>query len=854
MKTLKIAGSLLVLGIIYFYSSKTDNEPIIEKKTKDHLVEKAIPSDYWESKWSYPSTSPQTENYKQSVKLAEKANLAALSQVNKSGLSSKWRTEGPTNIGGRINCLLVDSRDTNTIFAGMVAGGIFKTNNGGNTWFPITDDFAFLSISDIIQDPLYPNTIFAATGDRNFGSWSRIGDGVKVSRDGGKTWQSAGLNKVGIVSKLIIDSTNRVLWASVLGNPRINSSQRGVFKSTDMGITWQNVHNVSSSAGAIDMVMDPVNPQVLYVSYFNRERTSAKSVASGNDGRIWKTVNGGTTWTKLTNGLPNFSVSRIGLAISQQNPNKIYATIVDSTFNHEGLYLSVNAGQSWVKQPAINLPPSYTGGFGWYFGQIRVNPTDDNEVWLLGVELFTSPNSGITFSQTVPDWQTYEVHADKHDLVFYGQNKVLLATDGGLYKGFDVITDPDNWVDIDLIPNNQFYRIAINPHLSDVYAGGVQDNGTSEGTYTQPDQWKRVFGGDGFQMIYDPINPNIYYCESQYGNLYSFDTSSSFANYNFDNGVSADRNWDMPFIMSRFNRNKLYCLSDQIFVTNNGPTGSFSAVHTGILNNGTSTMTNSFGSALCESKVDRDLLYAGTGDGNVWRVNAISGVKTNITSGLPNRYVTALNTSSTNTNLVVVSHSGYLDFQNTPHLHLSLDRGTNWTPITGDLPPFALNDVEILDNTSDSVLFVASDVGVYVTYNRGINWYRIGNNMPMIPVNDIEVDYVANRLIAGTHARSMMSFDLDSLLSPIIIGSRELYLDNQVTLYPNPANRFVNIETGVFKASSVSILNAAGKMIQKQNTVDKNFKVDVSQLKPGIYFIALNGNDSRVVKKIVVAR
>jgi photosystem II stability/assembly factor-like uncharacterized protein len=854
MKYLKIAILLLVLGTTYFYSQKDNTENKIEEKTENRLNVKAVPSDYWESKWSYPSSVSQAENYKQSVKLAENAMIHALSSNNKSGLSSKWRLEGPTNIGGRANCLLVDSRDPNTIYAGMVAGGIFKTNNGGTTWFPITDDLAYLSISDIIQDPLLPNTIYAATGDRNFGSWGRIGDGVKVSHDSGKTWQSSGLNNVGVVSKLIIDSTNRVLWASVLGNPRTNSTQRGVFKSTDMGITWQQVHSVNSTAGAIDMVMDPINPQVLYVSYFNRQRTSVLNSAHGNDGRIWKTADGGVTWTKLTNGLPNYPVSRIGLAISQQNPNKIYATIVDSSYNHEGLYLSTNAGQSWVKQPAINLPPTYTGGFGWYFGQIRINPLDDNEVWLLGVELFTSQNSGITFTQTVPDWQTYEVHADKHDLVFYGQNQVLLATDGGLYKGIGVISNPNNWIDIDLIPNNQFYRIAINPHLSEVYAGGVQDNGTSEGAHTQPANWKRVFGGDGFQMIYDPVDPSIFYCETQYGNLYSFDTTNSSYNYNFDDGVSPNRNWDMPFIMSRFNKNKLYCLSDQIHVTNNGPVGIFSPVHTGILNNGTSTLSNSYGSALCESKVDPNLLYAGTGDGNVWRVAANSGIKTNITSGLPNRYVTALNTSATNTNLVVVSHSGYLDFQNTPHLHLSLDRGNNWNPITGDLPPFAINDVEILDNSNDSVLFVASDVGVYITFNRGVNWHRVGNNMPMIPVNDIEIDYSANRLVAGTHARSMMSFDLDSLVNPILVGSRELFLADQVIVYPNPANRFVNIETGVMNVTSLEVINSTGTIIQQQNITDKNVRVDVSQLIPGVYFVRLNGKNSKVVKKVLVRR
>ena len=192
--------------------------------------------------------------------------------------------------------------------------------------------------------------------------------------------------------------------------------------------------------------------------------------------------------------------------------------------------------------------------------------------------------------------------------------------------------------------------------------------------------------------------------------------------------------------------------------------GTFNPIHFSTLTRGLSTASNSHGSALCESKLDSTLLYAGTGDGKVWRVNTRTITETDISAGLPNRHVTSLTTSAIDPGLVVVTHSGYLDFQTIPHISLSTDSGSRWTPITGDLPSFALNDAEILDNTNDSVIFVASDVGVYVTYNRGVNWSRIGGNMPMIPVNDIAIDYKANRLIAGTFARSMQSFDLDSII------------------------------------------------------------------------------------------
>ncbi len=484
-----------------------------------------------------------------------------------------------------------------------------------------------------------------------------------------------------------------------------------------MGLTWQQVHSINNNVGAIDLVIDPFDPQTLYVSYFNRQRTSTTSIAAGNDGRIWQTKDGGSTWNMLNNGLPNFALSRIGLAVSHQTPGKLHATIVGSDYNHEGLYRSLDTGRTWSKMSAFGLPNSYTGGFGCYFGQVRVNPNDDDQVWLLGVNMYTSSDGGNSFVQSVPDWSTYQVHADKHDLVFLSQNSYLLATDGGIYRGKNAINNPTNWTDIDLIPNNQFYRIAINPFKSEVYAGGIQDNGTIEGTNTQLDNWSRIFGGDGFQFIYDPVDSNIYYCETQRGNLYAFDQGTGFANYNFDDGVSSDRNWDMPFIMSRFNRNILYCLSDKIYRTTQGTQGAFSQVNFFTMHKGASILTNNFGSALCESKLSGNILYAGTGDGKVWRVVANTGVQTDISNGLPDRYVT----SSTDPDLVLVTHSGYLDFLTTPHIHISKDKGANWTPISGDLPPFAINDAEILDNTNDSVIFAASDVGVYVTTNGGVN-------------------------------------------------------------------------------------------------------------------------------------
>ena len=347
--------------------------------------------------------------------------------------------------------MAIDPGNSNVMFVGNASGGVFKTTDGGNNWFPVFDQQPFLAIGAITIDPSNHETIWVGTGDLNISGYPFIGDGVYKSIDGGINWTHMGLEAQSIVSKIIVDPSNTdIIYASTMGIPFFESTDRGLYKSTDGGLTWTKKLFVSENAGVIDMVMNPANPQVIYASSWNRIRNNETSMVYGPDSHIYKTTDGGNNWTILSNGLPSFTTCRIGLAMSVQNPDKLYAMIVDTTFFLQGVYKTTNGGAAWTNATG-NFDNGLFGGQGWYFGKIFVNPQNDNEIYLPGVDLQKSTNGGTTWSPATPPWWTYEVHADGHYMDFIDGNTFFYCTDGGMYKTTDNCA---TWTDAEDIPNN----------------------------------------------------------------------------------------------------------------------------------------------------------------------------------------------------------------------------------------------------------------------------------------------------------------------------------------------------------------------------------------------------------------
>jgi len=352
------------------FLTRSEAHPILGNQESNKLE----PHDQWMRIRSYPDGFDQ-ELYLE--RMAEvRMHAQALVGTRDVELGLDWQQEGPGNIGGRIDVLTVDPSDVNTIYAGATNGGIFKTTDGGGSWDPIYDEQPYLAIGAITIDPDNSNILYAGTGDRNFTGNSFIGDGIYKSEDAGDNWSNIGLEETGAVTEIIIDPTDTDrIFASTLGNPHVKTGFRGVYRSDDGGETWSNKLLVADSAGVVDLIMDPSNPDVLYAAGYNRMRNYYSSVVSGPNAKIYKTTNGGESWIVLSGGLPATDECRIGLAISNEDPDVVYALYVaEDGLDVKDIYRSSDAGSTWSAIDVYGgpdaLPGGVMGGFGWYFSEV----------------------------------------------------------------------------------------------------------------------------------------------------------------------------------------------------------------------------------------------------------------------------------------------------------------------------------------------------------------------------------------------------------------------------------------------------------------------------------------------------
>ncbi|KAA3635081.1 MAG: T9SS C-terminal target domain-containing protein [Bacteroidetes bacterium] len=758
------------------------------------------------------------------------------------GFDKAWVERGPANIGARINTIAVHPNNNQIIYVGFAVGGVFKTTNGGQNWDPVFDYNPYLAIGDIVLDPNDSETVYVGTGDPNISGYPFLGDGIYRSEDAGNTWTHLGLEDERIVSEIIVDPENsHIIYASCMGLPFERNPQRGLYKSSDYGQSWEQILFAGEQAGIIDIAMDPFSNEILYAASWDRIRNNQESVVNGPNAKIYKSTNAGDTWTELSGGLPTENMGRIGLAVSPTQPNVIYAEYVNTSSQLDNIYKSTNGGQSWT--PIINwedeelgLSEGALGGFGWYFGKIRLNPYNPDEIYILGITLWKTEDGGDHWLEAAPPWWEYNVHADKHDLVFIGQDSFLLATDGGMYLATDQQT---TWQDVESIAATQFYRVAYNPHKPDHYYGGAQDNGSTGGTAID-EEWARIWGGDGFQMQFHPLDSNIVFAESQRGNIVV--TVDGLSSGIWDSGTygisDEDRtHWDTPYILSPQDPDVMYTGTYRVYKSETGGVPYWEPISEGLTDS--VTFGNSFHtiSTIDQSPMEEGLIYVGTTDGNVKRTDNDGDLWVDITDGLPERYITSVKASPELTNGVYVTVSGYKYNDFDPHIFKSDDRGETWYDIAGDLPNLAINDVYVLPGFQDSVIFVGTDGGVFGTINSGEHWHRLGNNMPIIPIYDLEFNVARNELVAGTHARSIMSYNLDSILVvPEVINQIEEIIEKELTVYPSPAKDRINLENSFSGPVHITLSDVNGKMVM-EITDWINQEIEVDHLTAGLYFI-----------------
>ena len=860
-RNLFILGAAVLVFLIFLLKNIKERisptqEQNIENESNDSS--NLRPAEWFFALREWPDFHTDVHAYTGALAAARQSHLAAKSRDDNKGFSAPWKLEGPANIGARINTIAVHPQDPNIIYIGYSHGGVWKTENGGLSWKSVFDDQDFLAIGHIAFDPGHPSVVYVGTGDPNISGYPFIGDGVWRSVDGGETWEHLGLENQRIVSKIIVHPMLPArIFVATMGLPFERNTERGFYKSSNLGVSWQQKLFISNEAGIIDLVMSPTDPNTLYAAAWDRIRNNQESLVSGENARIWKSTDGGENWTKLGGGLPEDVYSRIGLAIDPSNPNHLFASYVNTDLVFSGLFETFDGGETWNENPCQGLNFDFQSNFAWYFGQVRINPYNASDVWLLGVQSWRSKDGGETWQLAAGFDQG--VHADHHDLVFLGPQSCLLATDGGLYRSTD---NAISWQKIENIPTTQFYRVAYNPHQPEFYYGGAQDNGTSVGNADLLENWVRVFGGDGFQAVFHPTDPNIFYYEFQNGSIFGTTDGGNFAPATEGIDENDRRHWDMQYAISHHNEDVMYTGTYRIYQ-------SFG--HLPIWTPISQDLTDGivFGSryhtitTLNESPIDPDLLYVGTTDANVWRGRPANQDWVNITAGLPERYVSSVKASPTDPNRVFVSHTGYKSNDFTPRIHRSDNQGASWIPITGDLPNLAVNDLVILPDHQDSVLFAATDGGVYGTTNGGQHWERLGTGIPIIPVYSLGINPSQRTLIAGTYARSLLSFPLDSLKMDENSNTFNPNGSAVPTLHisPNPASltavlKVENMKPG--QLTELSIVDVSGKTVFKKQVIGfgkQEETLDLQGFASGIYIaFARTGGKIWGTRKFVVAR
>ncbi|MGK2856214.1 MAG: VPS10 domain-containing protein [Thermoanaerobaculia bacterium] len=712
---------------------------------------------------------------------------------------------GPGFMSGRIADIVIHPADRATWYVAVGSGGVWKTTNSGTTWAPIFDDQGSYSIGCITLDPQRPDTVWVGTGENVGGRHVGYGDGVYRSLDGGKSWTKMGLEKSEHIGTILVhpDDSN-VVYVASQGPLWKAGGERGLFKTVDGGKSWQKILGGGDYTGVNEVRMDPRDPDVLYATTHHRFRNVAALINVGPESSIHKSTDGGKTWRKVTKGLPEENMGKIGLAISPQRPDVVYATI--ELAHHKGnFYRSEDGGESWEKRADY-----ISGGTGpHYYQELFASPHQFDRIYQMDVFLHVSDDGGKTFREV---GETYK-HVDNHALAFVGSDPdyLLAGCDGGVYESFDLGA---TWKFASNLPVTQFYKVTVDydTPFYNIY-GGTQDNSTMGGPSRTTNQhgasngdWFIALGADGHQPAADPTNPDIVYCEWQEGNLNRFDRKTGEVVYIQPqpgaNEPSDRFNWDAPILISPHASERLYYASQRVWRSDDRG-DSWRAI-SGDLTRGidrlrqpTMGRVQSFDAgwdfyamsmygtitSLSESPLAAGVVYAGTDDGIIqvtedggatWRkIDKLPGVA-------PLFFVNDIKADlhDVNTVYVVVDHHKNGDFA--PYVFRSADRGRTWTSITGDLPVRHVVWRIVQDHVKRELLFAGTEFGVFFTVDAGKRWIKLQGEVPNIPFRDLAIQKREDDLVGATFGRGFFVFDDYAVLRSV----SEASLAKEVDFFP----------------------------------------------------------------------
>ncbi len=704
----------------------------------------------------------------------------------------KFRNIGPAFTSGRIADFAVNPKNYSEWYVAVAMGGVWKTVNNGTTFSPVFDNYGAYSIGCVRIDPTNTNVVWIGTGENNHQRAIGYGDGVYKSVDGGKSWKNMGLKNSRQIGDIIIDPKNPdVIFVAAEGSIWGPGGERGLYKSTDGGKTWNRKLFISEETGVNNIVMDPRGNGILYASSEQRRRHVHTKIGGGPETAIYKSTDNGETWVKLTNGLPSEHMGGMGLAISPQNPDVVYA-IIEAAKESGGFFRSADRGESWAKMG------SYASS-GQYYNEIYCDPQVFDKLYSVETVSKYTLDGGKTWLNLGLDKR----HVDDHALWLNPNDPrhFIIGGDGGVYITYDAGA---TYRQVSNLSVTQFYRVAVDNTEPFYWVfGGTQDNNSFGG----PNQnlaggvtlgeWVVTVGGDGFFQAIDPTDPNIVYSEYQYGNIYRYDKKSGERLYikpaPRKDELTFKWNWDSPFFISKHKNTRLYLAANKVFRTDDRGqswkvisddltaqldrtnTWKVMGKHWSIDAVAKDVSTSPFGTivAMAESPLAEGLLYVGTDDGLIQvseNANTDNPTWTKISTfpGVPaNTYVSDIMPSKRDANIVYASFRNMLRDDMKPYLMKSSDKGKTWTLITTGLPENGSVHTLEQDHVNPSILFCGTEFGAFCSLDDGAKWFQLKNGLPTIAVYDMTIQEKENDLILATFGRGFYIMDNYSPLREI---------------------------------------------------------------------------------------
>lgn len=713
------------------------------------------------------------------------ASTASAQAITTDDMRSLYpRSIGPAVTGGRIHDVEVHPGDPSTILIGSASGGLWKSTNRGQTWVNTFFDKPVSTFGDIAISRSDPNIVYAGTGEQQNRQSSSYGNGVYRSDDGGDTWEHLGLDETRHTGRVLVHPTNPdVVYVGGVGNLWAPSDERGVFRSTDGGASWEHVLFIDNHTGVIDMAMDLSNPDVIYAAAYQRQRTAFGFNGGGPGSGLYKSTDGGDTWEEVTGGFPEGDMGRIGVAVSESNPNVVMAIVETDDDETQGVYRSEDAGTTWERVNRQNIRPMY-------YSHIFIDPVDDEVVYTLATRSYVSDDGGRTFSQ-IALAPTYDVgvHADHHSLWIdpADPNHLYLVGDAGLHESYD---RGINFRKINNFPISQFYAIGVD--MRDPYwvFGGLQDNhsffGPSETRRWAGilnDDWMQNGFGDGMFWQADPDDARYSYGSSNGGNYFRYDTETGDMldispaepigqEYRFD--------WTSPMMLSQHDSDVLYVAGNRLFVSRDRgsswttsedmsrqvdrDTIQIQGVYGSDITISRNDGTSSFGEAvtLDESPLDPAVLWVGFDDGNIqlsrdggttWA--ELSGNVRGVPDGT---YVSRIVASASAPGTAYATFDAHRDGDFRPYVYRTTDFGVSWTPLHQTLPEMGSVNVIVEHPDNPNTLFLGTEHHVFASTDAGANWARIPN-LPTTNYDDMVVHPREKDLVIGSHGQGVWILD-----------------------------------------------------------------------------------------------